>query len=130
MRGFGYRFFEQDTADYWKPMSLTLNVDRIDTPILVQTGDSEYEIGLDVAEAYRRRGKAFELYVFEAEPHLKYQPAHRKAIYERSTEWFQFWLRNEMNCSSEKTAQYDRWRAMRGAPAADQLKCETNSAVP
>ena len=111
-------------------MSLILNVDRIDTPILVQTGDSEYEIGLDVAEVYRTRGKAFELYVLEDEPHVKYQPAHRQAIYARSTEWFQFWLKGEMNCDPAKSAQYDRWKAMPGAPPADNLQCEITSALP
>jgi hypothetical protein len=111
-------------------MSLVLNADRIDTPILVQTGDSEYEIGLDVAEVYRNRGKAFELYVLEGEPHVKYQPVHRQAIYERSTEWFQFWLKGEMNCDPAKSAQYGRWKAMPGAPSADRLGCERSSALP
>ena len=126
----GRRYFEPGTEEQWKPLSLTLNVDRIDTPILVQTGDSEYEIGLDVAEVYRRRKKAFELYVLEGEPHVKYQPAHRRAIYARSTEWFQFWLKREMNCEPSKAAQYRRWQAMPGAPPADSLKCDVISPLP
>lgn len=126
----GRRYFEPGIEEHWKPLSLILNVDRIDTPILVQTGDSEYEIGLDVAEVYRTRSKAFELYVLEDEPHVKYQPAHRRAIYARSTEWFQFWLKGEMNCDPAKSAQYDRWKAMPGAPPADNLRCETTSALP
>jgi dipeptidyl aminopeptidase/acylaminoacyl peptidase len=126
----GQLFFEPGVEEQWKPMSLVLNADRIDTPILVQTGDSEYEIGLDVAEVYRNRGKAFELYVLEGEPHVKYQPVHRQAIYERSTEWFQFWLKGEMNCDPAKSAQYGRWKAMPGAPSADRLGCERSSALP
>ena len=126
----GRRYLEPGIEEHWKPLSLILNVDRIDTPILVQTGDSEYEIGLDVAEVYRTRGKAFELYVLEDEPHVKYQPAHRQAIYARSTEWFQFWLKGEMNCDPAKSAQYDRWKAMPGAPPADNLQCEITSALP
>ncbi len=126
----GQRFFEPGTEEQWRPMSLVVNADRVDTPILVQTGDSEYEIGLDVAEVYRNRGKAFELYVLEGEPHVKYQPAHRKAIYERSTQWFQFWLKREMNCDPAQSAQYERWKAMPGAPSADSLRCESSSALP
>lgn len=129
-RDFGYRFFEPGTEDYWKPMSLTLNVDRVDTPILVQTGDSEYEIGLDVAEVYRRRGKAFELYVFDGESHVKYQPAHRQAMYERSVQWFQFWLKQEMNCDRLHNDQYIRWKAMPGAAPPERLKCEPSSVLP
>lgn len=126
----GRRYFEPGTEEQWKPLSLVLNIDRIDTPILVQTGDSEYEIGLDVAEVYRRREKAFELYVLEGEPHVKYQPAHRKAIYARSTEWFQFWLKREMNCDPAKSAQYERWKAMPGAPPASDLQCEASLTQP
>ncbi len=126
----GRRYLEPGIEEHWKPLSLILNVDRVDTPILVQTGDSEYEIGLDVAEVYRRRGKAFELYVLEGEPHVKYQPAHRQAIYARSTEWFQFWLKGEMNCEPSKAAQYSRWKAMQGAPPADGLKCDVTSVLP
>lgn len=126
----GRRYLEPGIEEHWKPLSLILNVDRIDTPILVQTGDSEYEIGLDVAEVYRRRKKAFELYVLEGEPHVKFQPAHRRAIYARSTEWFQFWLKGEMNCEPSKAAQYSRWKAMPGAPHADRLKCAVTSVLP
>ncbi|MEW4468973.1 Atxe2 family lasso peptide isopeptidase [Parasphingorhabdus sp. JC815] len=125
-RELGYRFLEPGADDYWKPMSLALNADRIDTPILIQTGDSEYEIGLDVVDAFKRRGKAIELFVLENEPHFKYQPAHRLAIYERSTEWFQFWLMNQMNCDPAKSCQYGRWKVMRGAPKAEELRCDTN----
>lgn len=126
----GRRYLEPGIEEHWKPLSLILNVDRVNTPILVQTGDSEYEIGLDVAEVYRSRRKAFELYVLEGEPHVKYQPAHRRAIYARSTEWFQFWLKGVMNCDPAKSAQYDRWKAMPGAPSADKLQCETTSVLP
>ncbi len=131
LRDAGYRLLEPGSEAYWKPMSLSLNVDRIDAPILVQTGDSEYEIGLDVAETFTRKNKAFEFYVLEGEPHVKYQPAHRLAIYERSTEWFQFWLMKQMNCDPAKADQYKRWKAMKSAPPADSIRCETgNSAIP
>lgn len=116
-RDIGYRFFEPGAAEFWKPMSLAQNADRIDVPILVQTGDSEYESGLDVSAAFRARGKPFELYVLPGEGHVKWQPAHRLAMYERSTEWFEFWLMGRMNCDPTKAAQFGRWRAMKGAPA-------------
>lgn len=116
-RDIGYRFFEPGAAAFWKPMSLVQNADRIDVPILVQTGDGEYESGLDVHAAFRLRGKPFELYVLPGEGHVKWQPAHRLAMYERSSEWFAFWLLGQMNCDPAKAAQFERWRAMRGAPA-------------
>lgn len=115
-RDIGYRFFEAGAAEFWAPMSLVQNVDRIDVPILVQTGDSEYETGLDVSAAFRARGKPFELFVLSGEGHVKWQPAHRLAMYERSVDWFEFWLMARMDCAPAKAAQFRRWRAMKGAP--------------
>lgn len=122
-REMGYRFFEDDAPQFWKPMSLVLNAERIDAPILIQTGDSEYEAGLDVISAFRRQGKAIELIVLENEPHFKWQPAHRLAIYERSVDWFRFWLMHLIDCSADKHEQYARWASMRGAPAQADLRC-------
>lgn len=122
-REMGYRFFEQDAPQFWKPMSLVLNAARIDTPILIQTGDSEYEAGLDVVSTFRKQGKAIELIVLENEPHFKWQPAHRLAIYERSVDWFRFWLKHEMDCAAGKQAQFARWKAMPRAPAPEDLRC-------
>lgn len=119
----GYRFFQDDAAQLWQPLSLVLNADRIDTPILIQTGDSEYQIGLDVVSAYRARGKPIELIVLDHEGHFKSQPAHRQAIYDRSLDWFDFWLMRRMDCSSGKAVQYIRWKAMKGAPR--ELACLT-----
>lgn len=116
-RDIGYRFFEPGAANFWKPMSMAQNADRIDVPILVQTGDSEYESGLDVNAAFQIRGKPFELYVLPGEGHVKWQPAHRLAMYERSTDWFKFWLMGRMDCDSAKASQFSRWRAMKGASA-------------
>ncbi len=121
-RDIGAAFFEPGAEAHWKPQSLLLNVDRIDVPILIQNNDSEYEGSLDVVELYKLRGKAIEMFVMEGAPHIKYRPAHRLAIYERSTEWFQFWLQGVMNCDPARVAQYARWRAMKGAP--DAPRCE------
>lgn len=126
-REMGYRFFEEDAAAFWKPMSLVLNADRIATPLLIQTGDSEYTIGLDVVAAWRRHNNPVELYVLNDEPHFKWQPSHRLAMYERSVEWFQFWLMGRMNCAPSKAAQYARWKIMKGAPDPAELTCETSA---
>ncbi|RYG77863.1 MAG: Atxe2 family lasso peptide isopeptidase, partial [Alphaproteobacteria bacterium] len=129
-RSLGYHLLDDGAEEWWAPLSLISNVDRIDAPILVQTGDSEYTIGLDTAAVFRRRGKPYELIVLEDEGHFKWQPAHRLAIYERSVEWFEFWLMHRMSCSAGKSAQYARWKAMRGAPASIELKCDFESSGP
>ena len=115
-REMGYRYFEPDAAEFWKPMSLVLNADRVHTPILIQTGDTEYETGLDVMSAWRRHGNPIELYVLDQEGHFKVQPAHRLAIYERSVEWFEFWLMGRKDCNPDKAVRFKRWQTMKGAP--------------
>lgn len=123
LRDIGYPLFEPGSEEFWKPISLVLNVDRVTAPILIQNVDSEYEGGLDVVETYRHRGKAIELHVFPNETHVKWQPAHRQAMYERYVEWFEFWLMNRMNCDPSRKAQYDRWTIMAGAPNRSSLTC-------
>ncbi|MBD3772345.1 MAG: Atxe2 family lasso peptide isopeptidase [Rhodobacteraceae bacterium] len=115
LREMGYPLFEDSNDRFWNPLSLAQNAGKIDVPILVQTSDDEYEAGLDVMEAFRRRGNPIEMYVFKDEPHIKWQPAHRLAIYERNVDWFEFWLMRRMDCSPDKRAQYARWQTMRGA---------------
>jgi len=119
----GYRFFETGSEKDWKPMSLILNVDKIHTPILIQAADSEYQSGLDVVTTYALRGRPMELFVLNDETHVKWQPAHRQAIYRRSVDWFEFWLMHRMDCDPGKEEQYRRWKAMAGAPAPENLVC-------
>jgi hypothetical protein len=123
LRDSGMRLFEPGNEDLWRPVSLLLNVDRVKVPILIQNTDSEYMGGLDVVETFRHRGRPIELHVFEDETHVKWQPAHREAIYERNVEWFEFWLMNRVNCTAGRAAQYERWKAMAGAPAEATLRC-------
>lgn len=129
-RSYGFRWFEPDALEDWQPMSLILNVDRIDAPILVQTDDIELQAGLDVAAVFRLHAKPFEVQVLPDETHVPWQPAHRLALYERSTEWFEFWLLHRMNCAPDRADQYARWKAMRGAPPAAELACDTASTPP
>ena len=121
----GYRFFETGSEKDWKPMSLVLNVDKVHTPILIQAADSEFQSGLDVVTTYALRGRPMELFVLNDETHVKWQPAHRQAIYRRSVDWFEFWLMHRMDCGPGKDEQYRRWMAMAGAPPPEALTCST-----
>lgn len=123
LRDVGYPLFEPGLEDFWRPISLVLNVDRVTAPILIQNADSEYEGGLDVVETYRHRGRAIELYVFPDETHVKWQPSHREAIYERNVEWFEFWLMGKVDCDGSRLAQYRRWEEMAGAPTTYAAAC-------
>lgn len=126
-RAAGYHWFDPQNKAHMKPMSLIENVDKIKAPILVQVGDSEYRIGLDTLAVFRLHHKPIEMYVFENEPHFKWQPAHRFAMYRRVTQWFDFWLRRRKDCSPAFAAQYARWEKMAGAPPEDSLTCNPDA---
>lgn len=100
-------------AKFWAPMSLRQNAARIDVPILIQEADREYPQAIEAFMALREQHKPVEMYVYPDEYHNRAQPRHRLATYERSIDWFDFWLRGREDPAPEKTAQYQRWRALR-----------------
>jgi hypothetical protein len=97
----------------WHRVSVTLNADQIEAPLLMNAADSEYFGGLDVVTALEQLGKPEEMFVYPGELHVKNQPAHRREIYERNVDWFRFWLKGEQDGNPAKAAQYERWRRLR-----------------
>jgi hypothetical protein len=51
--------------------------------------------------------------VFPDEHHIKFQPKHKLAVYERNVDWFRFWLQGYEDPSPEKVGEYRIWREMR-----------------
>lgn len=128
MREMGQPLYSYEEEEYWAPLSLMQNAERIEAPILVQSG--EYLLGLDVLAAFRRLGKVMEVHVFDKEPHVKFQPQHRFAMYDRVVDWFAFWLKAERDCSADKAPQYRRWLAMPGAPPTASCAGRSTPTVP
>ncbi|TAA23310.1 Atxe2 family lasso peptide isopeptidase [Pseudoxanthomonas winnipegensis] len=100
------------TPERWRLLSPEFNVDRIQAPVLFQMPEQEYLPALDYAAELIRRGRA-DMYVFPNEPHQKFQPRHKLAVYERNVDWFRFWLQGIEDPSPSKQAQYSYWREMR-----------------
>lgn len=120
-RSVGYPPASVDDPTFWRPASLALNAARIKTPLLMQLSDDEYLLSLEAFEALREHHAPVELYVYPGEHHVKWQPIHRLAVYERNLDWFDFWLRCREGQSPIKRAQYPRWEAMRRNAAAGSL---------
>src|SRR3546814_6007431 len=55
--------------------------------------EQEYLVALDYVIPLIRRQQA-DLYVFPHEPHIKFQPRHKLAVYQRNLDWFRFWLQD------------------------------------
>lgn len=117
MERLGYPTMFESENRFWDAVSFRRSGSRVHTPLLMQLADREALLALEGFTALKESGRAVELYVFPDEYHVKWQPAHRQAIYDRSVDWFRFWLNNEVDPVSTKSAQYERWRVLR-----DQVK--------
>lgn len=99
--------------EFWKNESLALNAPNLKIPLLIQAADDEYLAAIYTMAAMRYYNRPVELYVFPDETHIKWQPAHRLAVYERNIDWFVFWFRGIERGGRNNGAQYQRWRVMR-----------------
>lgn len=102
----------EETPYRWRVISPTYHVDRIKAPFLLQMPEQEYLSSLGFSLPLVRRQRA-DLYVFPNEPHQKFQPRHKLAVYERNLDWFRFWLQGHEDAHPAKMGQYAYWRQMR-----------------
>lgn len=112
-----------DSTDFWSHISLARNAQRIRAPILFQAADDEYFAALESLTALKEAGRPADLYVFRGEHHVKLEPAHRLAVYQRNLDWFDFWLRGLPPTMAPDHAQAgERWRTMCLALPPEQSK--------
>jgi dipeptidyl aminopeptidase/acylaminoacyl peptidase len=90
--GSGYPARGDENEPFWACYSLARNASRIRSPILMQLAEDEYLGSLETAAALRQHHVPHALYVFPGEHHIKWQPVHRFAVYERNLAWFEYWL--------------------------------------
>lgn len=100
-----------ETPGRWREISPAFQLDRIRAPILFQLPEQEYRMLLDYALPMLRRNQG-DLYVFPEEAHIKFQPRHKLAAYERNLDWFRYWLQAYEDPDPAKAGQYRIWRQM------------------
>lgn len=115
-----------ETPAQWQKISPTLNLGTIRAPILMQFPEQEYMFGLDYAIPMMLSNSA-DVYVFPNEPHNKFQPKHKLAVYERNLDWFRFWLQGYEDPNPAKKQQYAHWREMRDAMSARAARSDAHS---
>lgn len=106
-----------ETAAQWRTISPTFHLDSMRTPILMQLPEQEYMLTVDYSIPLLR-DRRVDLYVYPEEPHLKYQPRHKLAVYERNVDWFRYWLQGHEDPDPAKSEQYAYWSSMRSNSAA------------
>jgi dipeptidyl aminopeptidase/acylaminoacyl peptidase len=108
---------EGPASERWHKISATLNSDHIHTPLLINAADSEYLVSLALVTSLEQLHKPVEMFVYPNESHIKNQPLHRREIYERNVDWFNFWLKDQEDSAGPKTDQYGRWEKLRTSDA-------------
>jgi len=104
---------EGRAASNWQELSPALNARKVNAALLINATDREYVGGLQFYTALKEYRKPVEMVVYPDEGHLKSQPKHRYAIYQRNIDWFNFWLQDKEDPDPRKKDQYERWRALR-----------------
>lgn len=96
-----------------RTMSIVQNAGKVRAPLLLHVSDQEMLGSVLSVGALEDAGRAVEMYVFPGEFHIKYQPAHRLAIYNRNIDWMNFWLLDREDPAPGKREQYERWSKLR-----------------
>jgi dipeptidyl aminopeptidase/acylaminoacyl peptidase len=112
-----------EAAEFWSQIDIADHVEQVEAPLLVNFADREFFNGWRVPRSMEDGKRAFEAYVFPGEYHIKWQPAHRLAIYNRNLDWFRFWLQDLEDPDPSKSEQYQRWHALR------ELQCRNPRSV-
>ena len=115
-----------ETPTQWLKISPTLNLGKIHAPILMQFPEQEYMFALGYAIPMMLSHRA-DVYVFPNESHIKFQPRHKLAAYERNLDWFRFWLQGYEDPNPIKKQQYTHWQEMRDAMSTKPARSGSHS---
>jgi dipeptidyl aminopeptidase/acylaminoacyl peptidase len=110
----GYPGLLERNSTFWNDLSLSVSAKRISTPILLQLADDEYLDALESYTALKEAGAPVDMYVFPGEHHVKWQPAHRLAIYRRSLDWFDYWLKGVRSADPARKSELQQWDRLKG----------------
>lgn len=105
-----------EDLDGWRRLSPALNTATMRAPLLMQMAEQEYRFNIELAARLGAKGKAVDLWAFPDEQHVKVQPRHKLAVYERNLDWFCYWLLGAVDPSPAKRAQYALWQSFETKP--------------
>lgn len=111
----GYPALLKRDTEFWKMISLESNVETMRTPLLMQLADDEFLLTVSTIAAAEEADSPIDFFIFPDESHIKWQPAHRLAVYERNLAWFDFWLRGVESDDPSRADDIARWRRWRDA---------------
>jgi hypothetical protein len=102
-----------DSLANWAKAAPTMRLDKIHTPILLQSisaplGEWEVYAGLQWLK------KPVDLVNFYPEgEHILVRPQQKYLSEQSAVDWYCFWLKGEEDADPAKAEQYERWRELR-----------------
>lgn len=102
----------------WMERLPTSDPAEISTPLLMQLPEAEARYMIEFHTKLKLAGRPAEMIVFADEPHIKNQPVHKRAVYERNLDWYRFWLTGAQDSDPGKRHRYARWRGYRSSQSA------------
>jgi dipeptidyl aminopeptidase/acylaminoacyl peptidase len=131
------------TLENWRKYSLSFNVERIHTPLLIEImgygvrEDLPHEypgklpgnlIGYyEIQKGLSRLSKPFEMYYYPDEQHQPDHPKARVSSLQRNLDWYRFWLQGYEDGDPSKAEQYVRWRRLKKLHEKDLASDESTS---
>jgi len=127
------------TLKNWLDYSISFNLDKIHTPVLLEEMGSGilYDnlsappLGLaqsfEVFSGLNRLNKPVELYYYPNEDHTPDHPRARLATLQRNLDWYRFWLQDYERPGPTDPEQYKRWEHLRELRDADNSKQDRES---
>jgi dipeptidyl aminopeptidase/acylaminoacyl peptidase len=108
----------------WLKYSISFNLDRIHTPLLLETmgngahDDDPHSPALSLQQTsevfvgLKHLRRPVELYYYPNEMHTPEHPLARLANLTRNVDWFRFWLQGYERPAPEDPTQYVRWKLL------------------
>ncbi|HEY0701226.1 MAG TPA: hypothetical protein VGD60_00520 [Candidatus Acidoferrales bacterium] len=121
------------TLRNWLDYSISFNIDKIHTPLLIEEMGkgispilNSQEPPIDLITSYEvfaglnRLNRPVELYYYPNEGHTPEHPQARLATMQRNVDWYRFWLEGYERSNPADTDQYKRWEQLRELHNADE----------
>jgi dipeptidyl aminopeptidase/acylaminoacyl peptidase len=130
-----------ETFENWKQYSISFNLDKIRTPILMEemgegvpfTDDKAPPASLsrqmEVFAGLNRLHRPVEVFYYPNEQHQPDDPQARLASLQRNLDWFRFWLQGHEDPDAAKAEQFERWRRLQQLQQEQEEKDKLGHAV-
>lgn len=101
---------------WWNVNAVSEQASAIDTPLLLNLGQSEAMGAMELYVRLREQGVPAEMYLYPDAYHLKWRPLQVVASQQRGMAWMDFWLRDVEVEDPLDPGRLVRWRALRQSP--------------